>query len=50
VVHAHLSLEVGARLCLISEVLTQRSNLTVGLPVELVVIPAGSLALAHLLG
>jgi putative proteasome-type protease len=45
--HTHLSLEDAARLCLISEVLTQRSNLTVGPPFELVVIPAGSLAIAH---
>jgi len=45
--HTNLSLEDAARLCLISEVLTQRSNLTVGPPFELVVIPAGSLAIAH---
>jgi putative proteasome-type protease len=45
--HAHLSLEDAARLCLISEVLTQRSNLSVGPPFELVVIPAGSLRIAQ---
>jgi putative proteasome-type protease len=45
--HVHLSLEDASRLCLISEVLTQRSNLSVGPPFELVVIPAGSLRIAH---
>lgn len=45
--HTHLSLEDAARLCLISEVLTQRSNLSVGPPFELVVIPAGSLHIAQ---
>jgi putative proteasome-type protease len=45
--HTNLSLDDAARLCLISEVLTQRSNLTVGPPFELVMIPAGSLAIAH---
>lgn len=45
--HANLSLEDAARLCLISEVLTQRSNLSVGPPFELVVIPAGKRAIAQ---
>ncbi len=45
--HTNLSLDDAARLCLISEVLTQRSNLTVGPPFELVLIPAGSLAISH---
>jgi putative proteasome-type protease len=45
--HTHLSLEDAARLCLISEVLTQRSNLSVGPPFDLVVIPAGSLRIAQ---
>jgi putative proteasome-type protease len=45
--HPHLSLDDAARLCLISEVLTQRSNLSVGPPFELVVIEAGSLRIAH---
>jgi putative proteasome-type protease len=45
--HARLSLEEAAKLCLISEVLTQRSNLSVGPPFELAVIPAGSLAIAQ---
>jgi putative proteasome-type protease len=43
--HANLSLEDAARLCLVSEVLTQRSNLSVGPPFELVVIPAGKRAI-----
>lgn len=45
--HAHLSLEDAARLCLISQVLTQRSNLSVGPPFELVVIEAGRKTIAH---
>ena len=45
--HANLSLEDAAKLCLMSEVLTQRSNLSVGPPFELVVIPAGSLSISH---
>lgn len=45
--HTNLSLEDGARLCLISEVLTQRSNLTVGPPFELAILPADTLAIAH---
>lgn len=45
--HTNLSLEDAARLCLISEVLTQRSNLTVGPPFELAILPADALALAH---
>ena len=45
--HTNLSLEDAARLCLISEVLTQRSNLSVGPPFELVVIEAGRKTIAH---
>ncbi len=45
--HANLTLEDAARLCLISQVLTQRSNLSVGPPFELVVIEAGNKAIAH---
>jgi putative proteasome-type protease len=45
--NTNLSLDDAARLCLVSEVLTQRSNLTVGPPFELVRIPAGSLAISH---
>lgn len=45
--HTHLSLEDAARLCLISEVLTQRSNLTVGPPFELAIVPADALAITQ---
>ena len=45
--HTNLSLEDAARLCLISEVLTQRSNLSVGPPFELAIIPANALTIAH---
>ncbi|MFN7677846.1 MAG: 20S proteasome subunit A/B [Cyanobacteriota bacterium] len=45
--HANLSLEDAARLCLISQVLTQRSNLSVGPPFELVVVEAGRKSIAH---
>jgi putative proteasome-type protease len=45
--HTHLSLEDAARLCLISEVLTHRSNLSVGPPFELAIIPTGSLAVTR---
>ncbi|MFN9630527.1 MAG: 20S proteasome subunit A/B [Cyanobacteriota bacterium] len=45
--HANLSLEDAARLCLISELLAQRSNLSVGPPFELVVIPAGTRTIAE---
>ncbi|MDM7954323.1 MAG: 20S proteasome subunit A/B [Cyanobium sp. CZS 25K] len=45
--NTNLSLEDAARLCLISEVLTQRSNLTVGPPFELAMIPADALAISH---
>jgi putative proteasome-type protease len=45
--HTNLSLEDAARLCLISEVLTQRSNLSVGPPFELALIPAGSRTIAQ---
>lgn len=43
----HLALEDAARLCLISQVLTQRSNLTVGPPFDLVIIPADSHSIAR---
>jgi putative proteasome-type protease len=45
--NTNLSLEDAARLCLISQVLTQRSNLSVGPPFELALIPAGALAIAQ---
>jgi putative proteasome-type protease len=43
--HTNLSLDDAAKLCVMSQVLTQRSNLTVGPPFELAVIPRGSLAI-----
>jgi putative proteasome-type protease len=45
--HTNLSLEDAARLCLISEVLTQRSNLTVGPPFELAIVPRNTMAISH---
>jgi putative proteasome-type protease len=45
--HTNLSLEDAARLCLISEVLTQRSNLTVGPPFELAIVPRNALAISQ---
>jgi putative proteasome-type protease len=43
--HTHLCLEDAARLCLISEVLTQRSNLTVGPPFEIAIVPRDALGI-----
>ncbi len=43
----NLSLEDAARLCLISEVLTHRSNLTVGPPFELAIVPRNAHTVAH---
>ncbi|WP_255100186.1 20S proteasome subunit A/B [Synechococcus sp. L2F] len=43
----NLSLEDAARLCLISEVLTHRSNLTVGPPFELAIVPRNKHSVAH---
>lgn len=43
--HTNLSLNDAAKLVVMSQVLTQRSNLTVGPPFELAVIPRGSLAI-----
>jgi len=45
--NTNLSLDDAARLCLVSEVIAERSNLTVGPPFELVMIPADSLAISH---
>jgi putative proteasome-type protease len=45
--HTNLSLDDAAKLCVMSQVLTQRSNLTVGPPFELAVIPSGTLAIAR---
>jgi putative proteasome-type protease len=43
--HTNLCLDDAAKLCVMSQVLTQRSNLTVGPPFELAVIPRGSLSI-----
>jgi putative proteasome-type protease len=45
--HCGLSLEDAARLCLISEVVTRRSNLTVGPPFELALMPADGLRISR---
>jgi putative proteasome-type protease len=45
--HCGLSLEDAARLCLISEVITRRSNLTVGPPFELALMPADRLLISR---
>jgi len=45
--HSHLSLEDAARLCLVSQIVTRRSNLTVGPPFELALVPADSLRVSR---
>jgi putative proteasome-type protease len=45
--HCRMSLEDAARLCLVSQVITRRSNLTVGPPFEVALYPRDSLAVAH---
>ena len=45
--HCGLSLEDAARLCLISQVITRRSNLTVGPPFEIALVPANELRVSH---
>jgi putative proteasome-type protease len=45
--HCGLSLEDAARLCLISQVVTRRSNLTVGPPFELALMPADGLRISR---
>jgi putative proteasome-type protease len=45
--HCGLSLEDAARLCLISQVITRRSNLTVGPPFELALMPANELRISR---
>jgi putative proteasome-type protease len=45
--HCGLSLEDAARLCLISQVITHRSNLTVGPPFELALMPADTLRISR---
>lgn len=45
--HPGLSLEDAARLCLVSEIITRRSNLTVGPPFEIALVPAGELRVSR---
>jgi len=45
--HHKLSLEDAARLCLVSQVITRRSNLTVGPPFEVALYRRDSLEIAH---
>ena len=45
--HCRMSLEDAARLCLVSQVITRRSNLTVGPPFEVALYPRDSLAVSH---
>ncbi|SBO44866.1 20S proteasome subunit A/B [Cyanobium sp. NIES-981] len=45
--HCGLSLEDAARLCLISQVITRRSNLSVGPPFELALMPANGLKITR---
>ncbi len=45
--HSRLSLEDAARLCLVSQVITRRSNLTVGPPFEVALYPRDSLAISQ---
>ena len=45
--HSRLSLEDAARLCLVSQIVTRRSNLTVGPPFEIALMPAGELRVSH---
>ncbi|MFQ6538481.1 MULTISPECIES: 20S proteasome subunit A/B [Aphanothece] len=45
--HCGLSLEDAARLCLISQIITRRSNLSVGPPFELALMPANELRISR---
>jgi putative proteasome-type protease len=45
--HHKLSLEDAARLCLVSQIVTRRSNLTVGPPFEIALLPADELRISH---
>ncbi|MFO7629113.1 MAG: 20S proteasome subunit A/B [Prochlorococcaceae cyanobacterium] len=45
--HKDLKLEDAARLCLISEIITRRSNLTVGPPFEIAMVPKDSLRVSR---
>jgi putative proteasome-type protease len=47
IVSPQLSLEDGARLCIVSLDATSRSNVTVGPPFEVAIYPKDSLALSH---
>jgi putative proteasome-type protease len=45
--HSRLSLEDAARLCLVSQIVTRRSNLTVGPPFEIALVPANELRVSR---
>jgi len=45
--HHRLSLEDAARLCLVSQIVTRRSNLTVGPPFEIALVPADELRVSR---
>jgi putative proteasome-type protease len=45
--HNRLSLEDAARLCLVSQIVTRRSNLTVGPPFEIALVPADELRVSR---
>jgi len=45
--HSRLSLEDAARLCLVSQIITRRSNLTVGPPFEIALVPADGLRVSR---
>jgi putative proteasome-type protease len=45
--HPALSLEDAARLCLVSQIVTRRSNLTVGPPFEIALLPRDELRVSH---
>jgi len=45
--HTGLTLEDAARLCLVSQIITRRSNLTVGPPFEIALVPSGELRVSR---
>jgi len=45
--HTRLSLEDAARLCLVSQIVTRRSNLTVGPPFEIAMVPTNELRVSR---
>jgi putative proteasome-type protease len=45
--HPGLSLEDAARLCLVSEIVTRRSNLSVGPPFEIALVPANTMEVSR---